>query len=108
ASICIRQALVKKVCPTLRERCDLHRAAEKLLIWGMHRVKIDDVSDCNAIFLPLGEFNGIVLLNVTLTNHGEVEPTAFALKKTFHHVATAKSNPEFEAGNSCLRDYDLG
>jgi hypothetical protein len=67
-----------------------------------------NVRDRDSAFLPVGEFNRIALLHFSLAHYGDVEPGAFALKETVHHVTAVKSNTKFVARHSRLRHHELG
>ena len=78
------------------------------MVLGICRVEIHNVRNRDSAFYPVDEFNCIAILYFSLANHGEIKPGALALKETLHHVATIKSNPEFETWHSRLSHHELG
>src|SRR5438105_15170271 len=95
------------VPPALRERREVCRAVEKLLVLGVRSVEVHNVGDRHGVPVSGDEVDRIAGCDLSFADHSEVEAGTPALEKMLEDIRAAEPDAELEAGHPGLRDQKL-
>src|SRR5690349_23999673 len=101
------QSLAKSFAPVARQRLYRQDTFQTSHIALIPIVQTHNLRNLDLMWIATEHYDGIASADLPLFKHCQIEATQAALQKAFFDVPTPKSNAQFVAGDSRLRDQQL-